>query len=139
MKRIFKILKYIRKEDIVLLAGLLAVCILYSTAGIGCPVKWLTGISCAGCGMTRAILCAVRLQFDRAFYYHPLFVLMPACAAAWLFRERIPKRVKEYMAWSVIVCFLVVYIWRLFCMDCPVVSCDVENGLIARLWSGFKN
>ena len=40
--------------------------------GIGCPIKYLTGISCAGCGMTRAWRCVLKLDFARAFSYHPL-------------------------------------------------------------------
>lgn len=134
MKRIFT--KW--KEEIGLLFGLLAVCFFYSISGIGCPVKWLTGISCAGCGMTRAVFYAARLQFGKAFYYHPLFFLPPICAAAMFFRERIPKKAKKYMVWPVIICFLAVYVWRLLDPDCPVVVCEMENGWIARIWNYFK-
>ncbi len=46
-------------------------------AGIGCPIKFATGISCPGCGLTRAWLEALQLHFDRAVAYHPLFWLVP--------------------------------------------------------------
>ncbi len=44
--------------------------------GIGCPIKFITGVSCAGCGMTRACISAAHLDFGKAFYYHPLFPLL---------------------------------------------------------------
>ena len=129
----------IRKEEIAVTTVFLAICAFYSVIGIGCPIKWLTGISCAGCGMTRAVLCAVRLRFREAFYYHPMFGILPVCAAAFFFRESIPEKVKKYMAWSVIACFLTVYVWRLFDPDCQVITCCVDDGLIVRLWNHFKD
>lgn len=43
----------------------------------GCPFRFFFGISCPGCGMTRALLAALRLDFAAAFSYHPLFFLLP--------------------------------------------------------------
>ena len=37
----------------------------------GCPFRFFFGISCPGCGMTRALLAALRLDFAAAFSYHP--------------------------------------------------------------------
>ena len=47
--------------------------ILESVFGITCPILFLTGISCAGCGMSRAWFCVLRMDFTGAFRYHPLF------------------------------------------------------------------
>lgn len=33
----------------------------------GCPFRFFFGISCPGCGMTRALLAALRLDFAAAF------------------------------------------------------------------------
>lgn len=41
--------------------------------GEGCPVYLLTGVPCPMCGMTRAHLAALRLDFKTAFDFHPLF------------------------------------------------------------------
>lgn len=35
------------------------------------------GIPCLTCGITRAYLRLIHLDFRRAFYYHPLFLLAP--------------------------------------------------------------
>ncbi len=45
------------------------------TTGIGCPIRAVTGIPCPGCGITRALLAAMRLQWRSAFSLHPLFPL----------------------------------------------------------------
>ena len=42
---------------------------------VGCVFRRITGIPCPGCGMTRAHLAALRLDFRAAFYYHPLWFL----------------------------------------------------------------
>ena len=40
--------------------------------GITCPIKYITGISCAGCGMTRAWIALLHFDINTAFMYHPL-------------------------------------------------------------------
>ena len=63
--------------------------------GVGCPIKYATGVSCFGCGMTRAVWAAARLHFADAFYYHPLWVVLPVWAVLFIFRKKINKNVKE--------------------------------------------
>ena len=41
--------------------------------GPGCPQQALFGISCLGCGMTRAYLQLFQGNVKGAFFYHPLF------------------------------------------------------------------
>ena len=113
------------------------VMLIREVSGIGCPFQWLTGISCAGCGMTRAVLCAVRFQFGEAFYYHPLFWVIPFGAVLFCFREKIPARYRKGLAWITVVCFGAVYLVRLFFSDHQVVVADMETGLIVRLWKYF--
>lgn len=42
-----------------------------------CPILFLTGIHCPGCGLTRAWLAALQGAFARAFVYHPMFWAVP--------------------------------------------------------------
>ena len=42
-----------------------------------CPILYITGIHCPGCGLTRAWLAALQGAFGRAFAYHPLFWAVP--------------------------------------------------------------
>ena len=66
-----------RKE---LICAVTAVVVLYTameSIGITCPIKFITGISCAGCGMSRAWMAFFQLDIAKAFAYHPLFWLVP--------------------------------------------------------------
>ena len=120
-----------------LLVGLGIVILFTHVSGIGCPIKWLTGISCAGCGMTRAIFYALQLQFGKAFYYHPLFWMIPFLVLLYLFWGKLAARVQKIIAWTAIVCFAVVYFLRLFSPGQDVVVADLEAGLLGRLWKSF--
>lgn len=53
----------------------------------GCPIKLLTGISCPGCGMTRALYCILTSDFCRAWSYHPLIYFMPAVVILYFLEE----------------------------------------------------
>ena len=64
-----------KKENRVQIISAIAVVVLLylvlEGVGITCPIKFLTGISCAGCGMSRAWIAVFHLDFARAFYFHP--------------------------------------------------------------------
>ncbi|MEI6050540.1 MAG: DUF2752 domain-containing protein [Bacteroidota bacterium] len=49
-----------------------------------CLFKNLTGYECYGCGMTRAVLSAIHLQFENAFHYNKLFlIVLPLLIYIW--------------------------------------------------------
>lgn len=55
-----------------------------------CPLRWLTGLFCAGCGSTRALHALLHGDVGKAFAFNPLLVvlapvmpLMAASAAGW--------------------------------------------------------
>ena len=104
----------------------------------GCPIRLLTGVSCAGCGMTRAWLCALRLDFRQAFYYHPLFPLPAVAVLLWLCRKKLPPAFLRGCMYTMIGVFCIVYVYRLFWGDGAVVVFDPRNGLILRAVSYFK-
>lgn len=56
---------------------------------IGCVFRLMTGIPCPGCGMTRAWLAALRLDFTAAFAYHPLFWVVPIAFVLAFVREEV--------------------------------------------------
>ena len=68
-----QIFKPVKKEDWAAVAAIIGMYGMMGMMGITCPILFMTGISCAGCGMTRAWLSLFRLDFGAAFYYHPLF------------------------------------------------------------------
>ncbi len=50
---------------------------LFYTFGLSCIFQSIFGISCPGCGMTRALLAALHLDFKAAFSLHPMFWSVP--------------------------------------------------------------
>lgn len=125
------------KEAVILLTGLGLVLLFTTISGIGCPIKWLTGISCAGCGMTRACFYAVQFQFGKAFYFHPLFWMLPFLAVLYLFWEKIPAKPRKGILWAVIFLFGAVYLVRMFLPDDYIVSADLKAGILVRLLKYF--
>jgi hypothetical protein len=65
------------REKIFIIAALFVYGLLLHLLGIYCPIKFLTGISCPGCGMTRAVLSCLKLDFASAFAYHPMVFSLP--------------------------------------------------------------
>lgn len=63
------------KNTALLGAVLVLELVLYFTLGVNCPTKLFMSIDCPFCGMTRAHLAALTLDFKSAFAYHPFFFL----------------------------------------------------------------
>ncbi|GIK16147.1 MAG: hypothetical protein BroJett003_11110 [Planctomycetota bacterium] len=77
---------------------ILAAAILHPPHGLGpvlCPSRWVTGLPCPGCGLSRSVSCAVRGMGAASFGYHPfgipVVVLLVGVAATGL----LPRRVRE--------------------------------------------
>lgn len=108
--------------------------------GIGCPFKFLTGISDAGCGMSRAWMAVLRGDFTCAFYFHPLWPLPPLALAIWILRERIPRALYRGLFGLMIAAFLLVWIVRFFIPGQDIVVFAPWNGFVGRLlrrmWAG---
>ena len=99
----------------------------------GCPIKLLTGVSCAGCGMTRALFAALKGDFSKAFYYHPLFWCVPLGFTIIVLRKKIPPKKMSIIEGVAIVLFISVYVYRLLNPACDVVNVDISEGLIYKL------
>ena len=59
---------------------------------IPCIILYITNVPCLGCGMTRAIISALKLDFSSAFSYHSMFWSVPFLYAAFLFDGNLFKR-----------------------------------------------
>ena len=99
----------------------------------GCPIRFFTGISCPGCGMSRAVLALLRLDIGLAIEMHPLVFLMPVAAAVYLLRRRIPKKAMTALYISALVLLTAAYIVRLNGQS-NVVYADLKSGLIYKIY-----
>jgi hypothetical protein len=116
--------------------ALILIILLYSflgLIGIGCPIKYLTGISCLGCGMTRAVISALKCDFAKAMEYHPLFWIPIPIFSVWCLYPKIPKNVYRVCLYTVILLFIIVYIYRLLFSKSDIVSVNPCNGFIYKL------
>ena len=107
---------------------------------IGCPLRWLTGLACPGCGMTRALAALLRLNFSAALRMHPLVCLLPL-AAVWaalgLSGRRLPQRAERRLVAVAVVLFVVIYLIRLFTGD-PVVKPDFSSSVLHNILSFWR-
>ena len=128
MKNIFKQLKEKLPFPLILIFILIAP--FYLT--IGCPIQFLTGISCFGCGMSRAAIALLQLDFALAFKMHPMIFVMPIAALVILFRKKIPKKVLNGFWVTVAVLMAVIYVYRLIAGS-DVIYVNPESGYIYQI------
>lgn len=123
-------------KDARTLAGIALFYVALETLGVTCPIKYFTGISCAGCGMSRAWLALLRLDLPAAFAYHPLVLAPLVAALLLLFQKRLPRRVFSVGLWSCGLLFVVVYFIRL-ALPGDVVVFAPKTGAVWRLLAGM--
>lgn len=126
-----------KKDDLQVIAGIALFYLLMEAVGITCPIRFLTGISCAGCGMSRAWRALLRLDLAQAAAYHPLFWLPAPMAVVVLLRNRMPRRIFQGVLAVVCGLFVIVYLFRLFSPEDQIVVFRPDEGLSARLIAGL--
>lgn len=104
----------------------------FHLVGIGCPIRFLTGVSCPGCGMTRAAAALVSFRFSDAFRFHPLVYLLPPCAAVFLLQKRIPRKVYRKLVFTIIMLYVIVYTIRMIDPANDIVTFRPEQGFVFR-------
>lgn len=84
---------------------------------LGCPFKKVFGISCPGCGLTRASLAALSGDLPWAFALHPLFPVPYAAALIGIIYFFARKKTVRIICASLLILllflFLSVYVIRL--------------------------
>lgn len=119
------------KKHSAVISAIAAIVLLYACLfllGISCPIKFITGVSCAGCGMTRAWLRVFRLDLNGAFHFHPLFWTVPVVLVLFFLRKHFPKSFRV-TAYAVAVLFIIVYFVRMFSPSCDIVVFEPYNSV----------
>lgn len=106
------------KRDTIFVASIFAV---YSGAilikhPIGCFIEHFTGVPCPTCGMSSAWYHALHLDFKSAFYFHPLFFMVPLIVLYYAYETYFrPKKSNYFNSIMIIILllFIGVYIVRM--------------------------
>ncbi len=102
--------------------------------GIGCPFKWLTGISCPGCGLSRSVVCARQLDFAGMVENH---ALMPLIVGLFIFilifEDKCSKKVKNIVYISCLSSAMIYYIYRMFILQSDVLQFNIYDGVMYKI------
>jgi hypothetical protein len=122
------------KDRLLLMLYLAGIYLFFSLLHIGCPLKFITGISCPGCGMTRAFYSLLQLDINKAMHYHPLFILVPLMVVLYLFDFYIKPKIVKGLWTVIIITFFSTYLFRLFLSQSDVVAIDITSSLMLKLY-----
>lgn len=122
----------VKKHSNKIIAGVIACFLSVIYAIYGCPIKYLTGVSCAGCGMTRALWAATRMHFVDAYHYHPLWPLVIIWIPIWFFRKKINKNLFKVLVGITVLAFILVYLYRMFYMHDNIVVFEPSKSIFAK-------
>lgn len=120
------------KEDLKTIFTIALLYFIIELLGVTCPIKFLIGISCAGCGMSRAWLSVLHGDISQAFHYHPLFWMVVPICIIFLFHKKLSSNYKKILIAIFIFLFLAVYIIRLTMFPDDIVSFRPSDGFIER-------
>ena len=126
-----------RMDFVIFAAVVIALYAVSHITGIGCPIKFFTGISCGGCGMTRALTALVSLRIRDAFYYHPLVLVPPVYCVFYALRNKIGNHCFKIITGICAALFICVYVIRLINPSDNIVTADISNGIIIKLLKHF--
>ena len=111
-----------------------ALCLLlFGALGQQCLFRRITGLPCATCGMSRAWICSLRLDFAQAFFWHPLFWTVPLVALFLIFFGA-----RRWVLRGLTAClllFVMVYALRMLLLfpHTPPMTFD-PDGILPRLF-----
>lgn len=106
--------------------------------GVGCPIRFLTGIPCPGCGMSRAWNAVFHFRLRDAYLFHPLFPLPAIVVTLYFFTLLLPDSRKlrilfQVILWGTVMLFIVIYILRLLNPNVSDIKIHLSNGLIYKI------
>lgn len=93
-----------------------------------CVQKRIFGVPCPGCGMTRAFLAFFRGDMQAAFFFHPLFWLVPFIFIVVIMQKRITifksKNGEQFFWLGCTILFVGTYVLRMIYLFPHTVPMD---------------
>ena len=102
-----------------ILGRLLLLCLIIAVLGLlvaidtPCLFRRFTGIICPTCGISRAWISALRLDFSAARAYQPLFWSVGVLAVVFLLDGLLPHHVCRWVHTAVLLAWVACYLLRL--------------------------
>lgn len=100
-----------------------------------CPFNYLFGLSCPGCGLTRAYYALFRFDLSEAFHFHPLFFLYPLVLVFFIVSKILKWNIKTkywiMIAVGIYALTIIVYLIRLS-LNNDIVYFHPEEGLLTK-------
>ena len=123
--------KYIlRKLPVLLIVVIYLVTCMLTT---GCPIKFFTGISCPGCGMTRAYAALLKGDLTAAFGFHPLWPTAPFLFLYMMTEGLYSRRLSGILTISFTSMYFITYIIRLIFFRNDIIGIDLYNSFVVQL------
>lgn len=122
-----------RIEVITSVAAVVVLYVILESFGVTCPIKYITGISCAGCGMSRAWIALLHFNIHEAFMYHPLFFLLPVVVIVMLLKSKINIKFYKIFMFTMAGAFVIVYLYRMFIGTGDIVVFEPQNNILFRI------
>ena len=109
VERLLSIPIFAQRLIIILLVGITV--ILNSVLKVGCLMKAVFHVPCPVCGMTRAYLSVLKLDFKSAMYYNPAFWVFPIICLFGILAAADKKRTKIWLTAFLAAIALLLIIW----------------------------
>ena len=144
MKKIFLTpLTFIKKNYIIIIFLIIYFIITNLIFHNSCLLKLIIGLPCPACGITRAWANFIMFDFDKAFFYHPLFLIVIPISIIILYKEdfKITKRLyNSKLFWIILIILIInVYIYR-FITIYPNAPFDInQNSLLLSIIRFIKH
>lgn len=122
-----------RIEVITSVAAVVVLYVILESFGVTCPIKYITGISCAGCGMSRAWIALLHFNIHEAFMYHPLFFQPPVVVIVMLLKSKINIKFYKIFMFTMVGAFVIVYLYRMFIGTGDIVVFEPQNNILFRI------
>lgn len=103
-----------RIKDFVVIFSIVLIMLIFN---IKCIFKSIIGVPCPGCGLTRAWISFITGDISKAFYWHPLFLMIPILAILiFLYFKGSFTKYRRYILMAIILIislYVVTYIFRM--------------------------
>lgn len=127
------------RNEISAILGIALFYFIIECMGVTCPILYVTGISCAGCGMSRAWLSVLHGDLQAALQFHPLFWMVILMGILFLIRDHMSVRARKWAVIAIAALFIGVYLFRMLDPSDEIVYFRPKTGLIARGLTYFIN